>query len=146
MTPSDKCFSLVKEFEGCKLTAYLDAAGVWTIGWGSTGPDVYPGLVWSQDQADRRMEEDVARYGVSVTDLLAGAETNQNQFDALVDFAYNLGPKALATSTLLKLHRAGIYGAAKDQFAKWVHAGGRVLEGLVHRRIAEAALYSTPES
>jgi lysozyme len=133
---------LIKQFEGCKLTAYPDpgtGGAPWTIGWGATGPDIRRGLTWTQEQADARLEADVQRFARGVDDLVE--EATQSQFDALVSFAYNVGRGALASSTLLKKHRAGDYAGAAAEFARWNKAGGRVLPGLTRRRAAEAAIY-----
>jgi len=142
--PSAACISLIKSFEGCRLTAYPDPAtggDPWTIGWGATGPGIRKGVVWTQAQADARLVSDVKRFAVEVETLLGGAPTAQHQFDALVSFAYNVGAANLGKSTLLKRHKAGAYGAAAEQFGKWIHANGKVLNGLVRRRAAEAAMY-----
>jgi lysozyme len=142
MTPSENARKLIADFEGCRLTAYLCPAGVPTIGYGATGPDVRLGLTWTLAQANARFVVDLARFGGSVDRLLEAAPTTQGQFDALVSFAYNLGIGALGKSTLLKDHKAGLYAAAKGQFALWNRSGGTVLPGLVKRRAAEAALYA----
>jgi len=142
MTPSQTCVDLVKSFEGCKLTAYPDPASgndPWTIGWGSTGPDVHCGLAWTQEQSDSRLIADVARVGRSVANIVG--DTTQNRFDAMVDFAYNLGVGNLMGSTLLKLHKAGDYAGAADQFQRWDKGAGKVMPGLLRRRLAEAQLY-----
>lgn len=141
MTPSQDCFDLVKRFEGCRLTAYADATGIPTIGWGSTGRDIHLDMTWTQEQADQRMEQDVDRFGGSVSLILGTAMTTQNQFDALTDFAYNLGAGALANSTLMVLHKMGNYTEAAEQFQRWDKAGHVVLQGLLNRRLAEAELY-----
>lgn len=133
---------LIKKFEGCELTAYPDpgtGGDPWTIGWGATGPGIKKGLVWTQQQADQRLLEDVARFAIQVSRGLAGAPTTQSQFDALVSFHYNTG--SLLSSTLFRKHKAGDYAGAAAEFPKWIHGGGRVLPGLVARRAAEAALY-----
>lgn len=151
MTPSPACTALVRQFEGCakkrpdgRYDAYPDPGSggdPWTIGWGSTGADVKPGVVWTQQQCDARLAADLARFGDQVTRMMVGAPTTQGEFDALTSFAYNLGAGNLRTSTLLKLHRAGDKAGAALEFAKWNHAGGRVLSGLTLRRAAEAAMY-----
>lgn len=141
MTPSQACAALIHEFEGCKLKAYQDPGGIWTIGWGHVGPEVHQGLIWTQDQADEAMQADMIHKGVGVTSLINGSPTTQNQFDALTDFAYNLGLGNLGSSTLLKMHRASQYAEVEQQFGRWIHQGSQVLEGLVKRRAAEAALY-----
>lgn len=141
MTPSQSCFELIKRFEGCRLTAYADATGIPTIGWGSTGRDIHLGMTWTQPQADQRMEQDVDRFGASVSNIIGTTATTQSQFDALTDFAYNLGAHALAGSTLMMLHKMGNYAEAAEQFQRWDRAGYVVLQGLLNRRLAEAELY-----
>lgn len=138
------------------LETYLDDVGVPTIGWGHTGTlDGKPlalGMKITRDKAELLFSADIAKFEQGVTRLVAGgADTNQNQFDALVLFAYNCGlgspripGRGLAPSTLLKKHRAGDYGAAARQFGLWNKAGGRVMGGLTRRRAEEAALYSRP--
>ena len=140
---------LIKQFEGCArrrgdgyFEAYPDpgtGGDPWTIGWGATGTGIARGTVWSGAQCDARLEADLARFARDVTHALDGAPTTQNQFDALVSFHYNTG--AIGKATLTKLHKAGRFAGAADEFGKWVHAGGQRLPGLVRRRAAEAALY-----
>lgn len=141
MTPSPDCADLIKQFEDCKLSAYLCPAGIPTIGWGSTGPDIALGLRWTRAQADMRLAADLATFGKQVAALIGDSPTTQHQFDALCSFAYNLGAGALGKSTLLKDHKDGLYQAAQGQFGLWTKGGGKVLAGLVKRRAAEAALY-----
>ena len=144
MEMSKNGLALLKSFEGCELTAYQDSVGVWTIGYGWTQPvngkPVSKGMTISQDTADSLLCSGVVQYEKGVTGLVKVA-VNQNQFDALVDFAYNLGVKALEGSTLLKKLNAGDYQAAADEFPKWNKAGGKVLNGLVKRRAAERSLF-----
>ena len=152
MTPSAACVSLVQQFEGCatrqsdgSFKAYPDPGSggdPWTIGWGSTGADIKPGVVWSQSQCDDRLSRDLTTFATKVATLLGTAKTTQNQFDAMVSFAYNVGVTNLGNSTLLKLHKAGNYADAANQFALWNKASGKVLPGLIKRRAAEAALYA----
>lgn len=149
MQISAKGESLIKSFEGCakkrpdgKYEAYPDpgtGGDPWTIGWGSTGPDIRKGIVWTQAECDARFSKHIQHFVADVNTALAGAATTQNQFDALVSFHYNTG--AIFKATLLKLHRAGKYDLAAKEFGKWVNAGGKRLNGLVKRRAAEAALY-----
>lgn len=144
LNPSPACINLIKEFESCRLTAYPDpgsGADPWTIGWGSTGPGIRKGTVWTQAQADSRFSEHVTQFGRSVEQLLNGAATNQHQFDALVSLAYNIGTGNLSGSTLLKKHKAGDYAGAAAEFARWNKASGKVMAGLTRRRAAEAAMY-----
>ena len=133
---------LIKRFEGCKLKAYLCPAGIPTIGWGATGPDIHIGLVWTQEQADERFREHLSEFGDGVAALVKAAPTSAHQMAALVSFAFNLGTGALAHSTLLRKHIAGDYAGAAGEFGRWNKAGGRVLAGLTTRRAAESALYS----
>lgn len=144
MEMSKNGLNLLKSFEGCELTAYQDSVGVWTIGYGWTQPvngkPVSKGMTISQDTADSLLCSGVVQYEKGVTGLVK-VVVNQNQFDALVDFAYNLGVKALEGSTLLKKLNTGDYAGAADEFPKWNKAGGKVLNGLVKRRAAERSLF-----
>lgn len=143
---------LIKEFEGFardigggRVHAYPDpgtGGKPWTIGWGSTGPDIGPDTVWTVDQCAARFTEHLRHFSASVAKLLEGAPTSQGEFDAMVSLAYNIGTGNFSGSTLLKKHRAGDHAGAALEFAKWNKAAGRVLPGLVRRRAAEAALYS----
>lgn len=133
---------LVKRFEGCKLRAYICAGGVLTIGYGSTGPHVKPGMVITQQQADELLRSDLRRFEDYVAEHCAPA--TDNQFAALVSFAFNVGEAALAKSTLRRCHMAKDYEGAAVQFRRWNKAGGKVLKGLVTRRAAEEALYRKP--
>lgn len=132
----------IKTFEGCKLTAYLCPAGVWTIGWGRT-TGVRRGQRITQAQADRWLEEEYDHFGLQVLSSVRVALTD-NELGALVSFAYNVGIGAFRSSTLLRLLNAGDYRGASRQFARWNRAGGRVLRGLTRRRAAEAALFTLP--
>ena len=141
--------ALIKRFEGCAVrrrdgmfAAYPDpgtGGAPWTIGWGATGKGIQPGTLWTQASCDARLEADLARFARGVTRALNGAPTSQAQFDAMVSFHYNTG--AIARATLTRLHNAGRYAEAADEFARWIHAGGKRMPGLVRRRAAEAALY-----
>jgi GH24 family phage-related lysozyme (muramidase) len=133
--------ALIKSFEGCSLTAYRDGAGVPTIGFGHT-LGVAMGLTITPEQAEAFFLSDTASIVAAVNACVNTC--TQNQFDALVDFAYNCGVQNLKDSTLLHLHNAGDYAGAAGQFGLWVHANGEVLAGLVTRRAAEARLYATP--
>lgn len=133
---------LIKSFEGCELEAYPDpgtGGEPWTIGWGHTG-GVKPGDVITAEEADDLFDNDTDRFEAAV-DLLTGGVATDNQFAALVSFAYNVGAGALKTSTLLRLHNEGDYAGAAAQFARWNKAAGQVLKGLTRRRAAEAELY-----
>jgi lysozyme len=139
MTPSEFCFNLIREFEGCKLRSYQDSVGVWTIGWGHT-QDVQEGQTILQEQADALLEQD-AQAACSGMNELVKVTLTQNQVDALTSWTYNLGIGNLKESTLLRLLNLGQYDQVPEQMQKWVYAGGEVLPGLVKRRAAEAALW-----
>jgi len=134
--------ALLKSFEQCRLSAYRDSAGIPTIGWGHTGPEVTMALTCSQDQADRWLVLDV-QHSVDTCDANAPKNLTQNQFDALVVFTFNVGVGAEAHSTLLAKLKAGDMAGAADEFLKWDHAGGVVVPGLTRRRQAERALFLT---
>lgn len=131
-------YKLIRHFEGCRLTPYLCPAGVWTAGWGSTGPDVFPGRPWTQEYADYRLELDAIRF--SKATLAACPDLDGERLCAIADFAYNLGTGALRGSTLRKRVNAEDWEAARHELRRWVRGGGKVLRGLVLRREAEAAL------
>ena len=127
----------IKEFEGLRLEAYRDAAGVLTIGYGHTGPDISPGDKISRYWADELLRDDLERFEAEVRRLKVAR--TQGQFDALLSFAFNLGIDRLKTSTLLKLIRGGASRAAiRREFQRWVYAGGKKLGGLERRRKWEA--------
>ena len=137
--------ALVKSFEGLRLKAYPDPAtngDPWTIGYGSTGPHVHPGLVLTEPQCEELLVNDLWRFEQAVTRLTAGHGTD-NQFAALVSFAFNVGADNLRTSTLLRKHNEGDYAGAQKQFWRWNKAAGRVMAGLTRRREAESALYGS---
>ena len=139
LTIGEKGLELIKSFEGLRLRAYLCPAKVWTIGYGHTG-DVRGGQVITQSQADDLLKQDLRRFEIAVRKLVKVPLT-QNQFDALVSFAYNVGEAALSRSTLLRKLNAGDLAGTKLEFAKWNKGGGKVLAGLTRRRDAEANLF-----
>jgi lysozyme len=130
---------LIKKYEGCRLKAYKCPAGVWTIGFGHTG-NVKEGQVITQAQADALFDKDVQKF-VDGVNKLVKVEINQNQFDALVSFVYNLGIGALKKSTLLQYVNKKQFDKAANEFDRWNKAGGKVLKGLVNRRNSEEALF-----
>jgi lysozyme len=142
-TYSDTGLALTKNFESCVLTAYADQGGVWTIGYGHTGPGVHAGMTITQAQADIFLESDVSG-AVTCVNKLATAKVNQNQFDALVDFVFNLGCASLSISQLLREVNSGNFSDAATQFLRWDHVKGVVVQGLLRRRQAEATLFNTP--
>lgn len=139
MMTSQDGIDLIKKFEGCRLTAYQDSVGVWTIGYGST-KDIKKGMKISKLMADGFLRDDLEEAEEAVNELV-DADLTQNEFDALASFTFNLGRGNLANSTLLKKLNAGDKSGASEEFTRWVYAGGKELEGLVRRRKAEQALF-----
>jgi len=135
--------SLIKKFEGCELYAYQCSAGVWTIGYGHT-KDVEPGMQITKEDAEEMLVEELHEYESYINDFVT-APLSQNQFDALVSWVYNLGPANLKSSTMLKVLNAGNYDEVPAQMKRWNKAGGKVLEGLIRRREAEANLFEGKE-
>jgi len=133
-----KLYQIIRRFEGCVLIPYQDSGGIWTCGWGSTGWDVIPGKPWSQEYADKRLEQDATRFAAQVMRICPNS--NSNQLIALCDFAYNVGINNLRASTLLRKFRRGDVNGAAVEIMKWVHCRGKVLPGLVRRRAAEKLL------
>ena len=121
MDYSKQGLALTESFESCRLTAYQDVRGIWTCGWGSTGPDIVEGTIWTQGQADSRLVMDM-QLAVSAVNRLVTIGLSQGAFDAIVDFCYNCGIEAFEGSTMLKLINAGNLEAAGEEFAKWDHA------------------------
>lgn len=140
MKTGNQGIDLIKEFEGLRLTAYKCAAGVWTIGYGHT-EGVTGAMVITEATADELLARDLAKFEAGVSKLVK-VELNQNQFDALVSFAFNCGLANLAKSTLLKKLNATVPAdQVAAEFMRWNKAGGKVLPGLTRRRAAEAALF-----
>ncbi|MGZ8317518.1 MAG: lysozyme [Telluria sp.] len=137
----DELVALIKRYEGCKLTAYLCPAGVWTIGWGETR-GVKPGMVWTQAQADEILRRRVAQFLLAVLKRCPELHLMPDcRAAACTSLAYNIGVGAFgASSVCRKTRRWDIEGAARS-FLLWNKAGGRVLRGLTRRREAERALY-----
>ena len=153
MKIGEKGLALIKEFEGCKLQSYKCPAGVWTIGIGSTryadGTPVKANQALPGEAAAMALLKDtITQYELDVTSLVKVPIT-QNQFDALVSFAYNFGSdidkddiaEGLGDSTLLKKLNVGDYAGAAKEFHKWNKSGGKPLAGLTRRRNAEAELF-----
>lgn len=136
MTALAHAMALIRRWEGCRLVAYKCPAGVWTIGWGSTGPGITEGVRWTQAQADERLAQDVEKFMVGVRKLLRRPVT-EAQLGAMTSLAYNIGLGAFGSSTLLRLFNAGQTDLAAAQFAVWRRAGGKVVQGLVNRRADE---------
>lgn len=138
MTPSAACLALTEQSEGCVLHAYQDTGGVWTIGYGHTA-GVQKGQSITQEMAETLLKHDM-EYAANIVNAHATPCT-QNQFDALVDFVFNVGPSLFLSSTLLKKHKAGDIAGAGEEFLKWKYDNHVVQQGLVKRRAAERKLY-----
>jgi len=141
----NKGIPIIRKFEGLKLRAYLCPANVWTIGYGNTfyenGSKVQEGDKITLDRADRLLFFVVQKFEKEVSKMVTSA-INENQLGALTSFAFNVGDGNLAKSTLLKKVNANPNDATiRDEFMRWTKAGGKVLNGLVTRRKAEADLY-----
>lgn len=146
MNASNKCVGLIKRFEGFRAGPYHCPAGIATIGYGSTRyadgtPVAMDDAPISEADAEALVMATLNTEYVAAVNRYVTAEISQNQFDALVDFCYNAGAKNLQTSTLLRCVNNGDFAGAANEFGKWVHAGGQVLPGLVHRREAEKELF-----
>ena len=139
MSLSQAGLNLIKSHEGLRTTAYQDPVGVWTIGYGHTGT-AKPGQKITEAQAEQLLRQDVG-WAQDAVRKNVKVPLTQGQFDALVSFTFNLGAGALGRSTLLKKLNAGDYAGAQAEFGKFVHAGGRVLPGLVRRRNEEAQMF-----
>ena len=139
MKIGSKGLELIKHFEGCELEAYKCPAGVWTIGYGHI-KGVQEGMKITEMQAEEMLQSELIEYEGYINDLVE-VELNQNQFDAMVSWVYNLGGGNLRASTLLKVLNAGNYAGVPEQMLRWNKAGGKVLEGLTRRRQAEADLF-----
>lgn len=135
MNYSKDGMKLTESFESCRLTAYQDSKGVWTIGWGHTY-GVFAGMTCTQAQADAWLLADVQNAVIHVNEYVKVTLT-QAEFDALVDFAFNVGCGNFHGSTMLRLLNAGDYRGAAVEFDKWDMAGGQVVAGLLRRRQAE---------
>lgn len=139
MKISQEGIALIKVFEGCKLESYLCAAGVWTIGYGHTKL-VEEGQEITQEEADNILLNDLEIYEEAVLKAVE-VPLHQHQFDALVSWTFNLGGANLNASTMLKVINKGEYEDVPAQIKRWNKAGGKVLQGLIRRREAEALLF-----
>lgn len=134
-----------KELPDGRVTAYPDPDSKngepWTIGFGSTGPDIGRGTIWTRAQAVARYQADAAHKAAEVDAYIGDTPTTQAQFDALVSWHYNTGK--ITDSTLGRKHKAGDYTGAAREFRKWKWNDGKVSNGLVRRREAERRLYQS---
>lgn len=143
MKTSQAGINLIKSFEGLVLKAAPCPAGVPTVGYGHTGPDVYNGKVITAEQAEDLLRKDLAAFERGVLMYLDGVPTTQAQFDAMVSLAFNIGLGGFMRSSVLRHHKAGNRLRAAASFLMWVKGGGKTLPGLVRRRNAERKLYLT---
>ena len=139
MKTSKNGIDLIKKYEGCRITAYVDSAGVWTIGYGHT-KNVKEGDKITQDQADKSLIGDLTE-AENCINAVCRKELTQNQFDALVSFVFNVGCGAFRASTLLKYINKGEFTQAALEFPKWNKSVGKVLDGLTKRRESEQLLF-----
>lgn len=137
-----KGLDLIKSFEAWRATAYLCPAKVLTIGWGSTGPHVKSGMVISRERGEALLCADLARFEAAVTKVIE-VNVTQNQYDAMVSLAFNIGIGAFTRSSVARKTNARDFAGAKASFALWNKANGRVLSGLVRRRYEEAKLFAS---
>ena len=140
-TTSMAGINFIKRWEGFRSRAYLCPGGVLTIGYGHTNT-VVPNQTITEYQGEQLLKADLQRFEQAVNDLVS-VPLNQKQFDALVSFAFNCGVSAFRRSTLLRRLNEGNYGAAANEFHKWVRAGKKVLPGLVTRRREESQMFSS---
>ena len=144
---TDKATVLLKQLEGLRLNAYQDDAGIWTIGYGHTGKDVTPGALWTLDFAEQALQKDIAVHAAGVAAYLHPMRgLSDNQFSALVIFAYNVGLEALGGSTVLRHVNGGLESFVPDDLRKWnhIHKDGQLVidPGLVRRREEEINLWN----
>ncbi|WP_039904868.1 lysozyme [Acetobacter tropicalis] len=131
---------LVAEFEGFKAEAYQDIGGVWTCGYGTTGPDIHKGTTFTKEEALQRLSETLQSIWNQIEQKTSIALTSK-QMEALSSFAYNLGTSALFKSTLWKYLEEGEIEQAAQEFPKWSHVNGKVITGLLKRRVKEQELF-----
>lgn len=139
MKTSDNGRAFIRAGEGVQLAAYQDGGGVWTIGYGHTR-GVKQGQVINHEQADEFLNNDLRQVESCISERVT-VPLNQNQFDALVSFVFNVGRQAFSDSTLLKKLNEGNYRAAADQFTRWVYDNDKFVQGLYNRRVAERDLF-----
>ena len=143
MEISKQGLKFIQNEEGIRLKAYQDTRGVWTIGVGHTGPDVYEGLVITADQAEDIFKKDLRRFMMAVNTAADAAPTTQGQYDAMVSLAFNIGVSAFRSqSSVARFHKRGMYAQAADAFLLWKRAGNDP-DRLLPRRKRERNLYLT---
>lgn len=147
MKINSRGLKLIRRFEGFRASAYRDAVGVWTIGYGHTSragpPHVGPGMKITRAQGEKILARDVEKFATQIRPLIR-VPLNDNQFSALVSFAYNVGVGGFRRSSVLRVVNRGRFDLVPQRLSLWVKAGGRVLPGLVRRRAAEGVLFARP--
>ena len=134
---------LIKQAESLQLKAYRCPAGILTIGYGHTGPDVHSGMVINKEKAEQLLKQNVEEFEEGVTHLVNDVKTTDNQFSAMVSLAFNIGLGNFKKSSVFSFHRQGKLNSAAESFNMWNKGGGKVLDGLVKRRKDESKLYLT---
>lgn len=136
--------NIIKKFEGFSSKSYLCPGKIWTIGYGHTGKEVAPNMYITRDEAEGVLLNDSERFEDCITDIVSPSiQLNQNQFDALVSLAYNIGVQAIKNSTLIKELNSGDYKDAANHFSDWTLVKGKVIAGLTQRRFIEKKLFLT---
>jgi lysozyme len=139
MKTSGIVIELIKEFEALRLEAYQDTGGVWTVGWGHTA-NACPGKVITENEAKMYLQWDIEDTEAKLDGL--NLLLNQNQYDALISFIFNIGIGRFKRSTMLKRLRENInHPDIPIQFKRWIYDAGKIQPGLVRRRNIESALY-----
>lgn len=139
MTYSEAGLKLTESFEGCRLTSYQDSGGIWTLGYGHV-QGITEGMTCTQEQAEEWLDEDI-QWAERIVNQYVVVQLSQNQFDALVDFVFNIGSGNFVSSSLLEFLNQGSYQSAAQEFPRWDRAAGQVLPGLLRRRQAEQAMF-----
>ena len=145
MTCNAAGLQIIQNHEKCKLVAYWDDKGkCWTIGWGHTGLDVSDGLVWTQEQADDALRNDLQTAERCINRLVT-VSLSSNQFSALCSLVFNIGVGNFETSGTLQTINAGLYDQVPTHIKGWNKSKGVVLAELIRRRADEVALWNTPD-
>lgn len=139
---NQRATGFLRKHEGCRLDAYRDVGGVWTIGYGATGQGIGEGLRWTLDEAEARLASDCDHAEAEVRKQLnPGLDLTDPQMAALISFVFNLGAGALASSHLVQLVNTRDFLGAAQEFQRWCHVGNKTVKGLLVRRLEEALLF-----
>lgn len=134
---------LIKEHEGLRTSTYIDPVGIPTVCYGHTGRYAKRGATYTEEKCEEILIEDIQKHREGIEKCIS-ADLNQNQWDAVTSFAFNIGVSGTCRSTLVRKLNAGDEIGAANQFPRWVYAGGRKFRGLVRRRHEERELFLTP--